>query len=165
MGTQKEIAKQIVEQDGDYVLALKGNQGNLFEDVQQIFASTQSQDFKDIDNDYYETLDAGHGRIEKRRYWSLGQVEWLIDAEKWAQFSSIAMVESIRQCDGETSREVRYYISSLAPDAKRLAESIRIHWSMKIPCTGFWMSLSVKMSLVFVLAMPLQISRSLDRLL
>ena len=87
MGTQKEIAKQIVEQDGDYVLALKGNQGTLFEDVQQIFASAQSQDFKDIDNDYYETLDAGHGRIEKRRYWSLGQVEWLIDAEKWAQFS------------------------------------------------------------------------------
>ena len=131
MGTQKEIAKQIVEQDGDYVLALKGNQGNLFEDVQQIFASAQSQDFKDIDNDYYETLDAGHGRIEKRRYWSLGQVEWLIDAEKWAQFSSIAMVESIRQCDGETSREVRYYISSLAPDAKRLAESIRTHWSIE----------------------------------
>ena len=131
MGTQKEIAKQIVEQDGDYVLGLKGNQGNLFEDVQQIFARAQSQDFKDIDNDYYETLDAGHGRIEKRRYWSLGQVEWLIDAEKWAQFSSIAMVESIRQCDGETSREVRYYISSLAPDAKRLAESIRTHWSIE----------------------------------
>ena len=118
MGTQKEIAKQIVEQDGDYVLALKGNQGTLFEDVQQIFASAQSQDFKDIDNDYYETLDAGHGRIEKRRYWSLGQVEWLIDAEKWAQFSSIAMVESIRQCDGETSREVRYYISFIGTRRK-----------------------------------------------
>ena len=131
MGTQKEIAKQIVEQDGDYVLALKGNQGNLFEDVQQIFANAQSQDFKEIDYDYHETLDAGHGRIEKRRYWSLGQVEWLIDAEKWAQFSSIAMVESIRQCDRETSREVRYYISSLAPDAKRLAESIRTHWSIE----------------------------------
>lgn len=67
---------------GDYVLALKGNQGNLFEDVQQIFKSAQSQDFKDIDYGFHETLDMGHGRIEKHRCWSLGQVDWLIDAEK-----------------------------------------------------------------------------------
>lgn len=131
MGTQKEIAKQVIEQDGDYVLALKGNQGNLFEDVQQIFAIAQSQDFKDIDYDFYETLDTGHGRIERRRYWSLGQVESLIDAQKWAQFSSITMVESLRKCDGKTSRELRYYISSLEPDAKCLAESIRSHWGIE----------------------------------
>ncbi len=133
MGTQKEIAKQIIEQGGDYVLSLKGNQGNLFEDVQQLFKWAQLQEFKDIEHDFYETLDTGHGRIEKRRCWSLGQVEWLIDADKWVQFSSIAMVEAIRQCDGETSREVRYYISSLAPDAQRLAESIRTHWSIENP--------------------------------
>ena len=131
MGTQKEIAKQVIEQDGDYVLALKGNQGNLFEDVQQIFAIAQSQDFKDIDYDFYETLDTGHGRIERRRYWSLGQVESLIDAQKWAQFSSITMVESLRKCDGKTSRELRYYISSLEPDAECLAESIRSHWGIE----------------------------------
>lgn len=131
MGTQTAIARQIIEQGGDYVLALKGNQGNLFSDVHQIFEQAQSQDFQAIEHDFHETLDAGHGRIEKRKCWSLGQVEWLIGAEKWAQFTSIAMVECHRQCDGLTTREVRYYISSLAPDAKRLADSIRTHWHIE----------------------------------
>ena len=133
MGTQKHIAEQIIEQGGDYVLALKGNQGNLFEDVQQIFEWAQSQAFKDIEHDFYERIEAGHGRIEKRRCWSLGHVEWLVDADKWAQFNSIAMVESIRRCDGQTTREVRYYISSLAADAQRLAEASRTHWSIENP--------------------------------
>lgn len=133
MGTQKAIAGQIIEQGGDYVLALKGNQGNLFEDVQQLFEWAHLQEFKDIEHDFYETLDAGHGRIEKRRCWTLGQVEGLIDAEYWAQLASMTMVESLRQCEGETSREVRYYISSLPPDAKRLATSIRTHWSIENP--------------------------------
>lgn len=133
MGTQKEIAKQIIAQGGDYVLALKGNQGNLFEDVQQIFELAQSQDFQGIEHDFYQTLDAGHGRLEKRRCWSLGQVEWLIDAEQWLGFASITMVESVRQCEEQTSQEVRYYISSLAPDAKQLAQSIRTHWSIENP--------------------------------
>ncbi len=110
MGTQKAIAKQIVAQGGDYVLALKGNQGNLFDDVQQIFEQAKAQDFQGIEHDFYQTIDAGHGRIEKRCCWSLGQVEYLIDAEQWSQFTSIAMVESVRQCEGQTSRELRYYI-------------------------------------------------------
>jgi predicted transposase YbfD/YdcC len=133
MGTQKAIAKPIVEQGGDYVLALKGNQGNLFEDVQQIFEQAQSHIFQGIEHDFYKTLESGHGRIEKRRCWSLGQVEGVIDADKWTQFASITMVESIRQCDGKTTREVRYYISSLAPDAQCLATSIRTHWSIENP--------------------------------
>ena len=133
MGTQKAITQQIIEQGGDYVLALKGNQGNLFEDVEQIFEQALSQNFKGIEYDFYETKDVGHGRVEQRRCWSLGQVEWLIDAEKWAQFTSIARVESVRECDGKTSGEARYYISSLAPDAQRLAEAIRTHWSVENP--------------------------------
>ena len=133
MGTQKAIAKQIVAQGGDYVLALKGNQGNLFEDVQQIFEQAKAQDFQGIEHDFYQTIDAEHGRIEKRRCWSLGQVDYLIDAEQWSQFTSIAMVESERQCEGQTSRELRYYISSLSPDAQQLAESIRSHWGIENP--------------------------------
>lgn len=133
MGTQTAIAQQIVDQGGDYVLALKGNQGNLFEDVQQLFKWAQWQAFQDIEHDFYETIESGHGRLEKRRCWSLGQVEELIDAHKWPQLTSIAMVEAIRTCEGKTSREVRYYISSLAPDAQRLADSIRTHWSIENP--------------------------------
>lgn len=133
MGTQKAIAAQIVAQGGDYVLALKGNQGNLFEDVEQLFDWATSQAFTGSDHDFHETLETGHGRIEKRRCWSLGQVEGLIDGEKWARLTSIARVEAMRECNGQTSREVRYYISSLAPDAQRLAEAIRTHWSVENP--------------------------------
>ena len=111
--------------------ALKGNQGNLFEDVQQIFAQAQAQNFQGIEHDFYQTIDAGHGRIA--RCWTMGQVEYLIDAEQWSQFTSIAMVESVRHCEGQTSREVRYYISSLSPDAQKLAESIRSHWGIENP--------------------------------
>lgn len=132
-GTQTAIAQQIIDQGGDYVLALKGNQGNLFEDVQQLFKWAQSQAFHDIEHDFYETIESGHGRLEKRRCWSLGQVEALIDASKWAQLTSIAMVEAIRTWQGKTSREVHYYISSLAPDAQSLGASIRTHWSIENP--------------------------------
>lgn len=133
MGTQTAIAHQIIDQGGDYVLALKGNQGNLFEDVQQLFEWAQSQAFRGIEHDFYETIEAGHGRLEKRRCWSLGQVEALIDARKWVQLRSIAMVEACCTRQGETSRQVRYYMSSLAPDAQRLADAIRTHWSIENP--------------------------------
>lgn len=134
MGTQKEIAKQIIAQRGDYILALKGNQGNLCEDVKQIFSQAQAKNFQGLEHDFYQTIDSGHGRIEKRRCWTLGQVEYLIDAEQWSHFTSIAMVESVRKSEGHTSRELRYYISSLPPNAKLLAESIRSHWTIEKRC-------------------------------
>lgn len=133
IGTQKAIAQQIVAQGGDYVLALKGNQGGLHEDVQQLFDWVHKQNFENVDHDFHETLDAGHGRIEKRRCWSLGQVEELLDSQQWAKLTSIAMVEAIREENGHTSRAVRFYISSLAPEAKKLATAIRTHWSIENP--------------------------------
>ena len=133
MGTQTAIAEQIVAQGADYVLSLKGNQGHLYEDVQQLFDWAHTQNFKAIDHDFYETVEAGHGRIEKRRCWSLGSVEHLVNANKWAQFTSVAMVESQRDSQGKVSREVRYYISSLTPNARVLAEAIRTHWTVENP--------------------------------
>ena len=131
MGTQKAIAQQIVQQGGDYVLALKGNQGNLCEDVQQLFESAQAQDFKAIDHHYDATCEAGHGRVETRRYWCLGQVEGVIDAEKWLGLSSMIMVASCRRHQGQNTVEQRYFISSLAPADQRLAAAIRTHWSVE----------------------------------
>jgi predicted transposase YbfD/YdcC len=131
MGTQKAIAQQIIAQEGDYVLALKGNQGNLFEDVQQIFEQAHQSQFQGLDYDFHETLEAGHGRIEKRRCWTLAAVDELLDADQWSELTSIAMVEAVRSEQGKTSREVRYYISSLLPQAALLATSIRTHWSVE----------------------------------
>lgn len=133
MGTQTAIAEQIVAQGADYVLSLKGNQGHLYEDVQQLFDWARTQNFKDIDHDFYETIEAGHGRIEKRRCWALGNVEHLINADKWSQLTSIAMVEAVRECQGKVSREVRYYLSSLTPSAQTLADAIRTHWTVENP--------------------------------
>ena len=101
MGTQTAIAQLIVQQEGDYILALKNNQGNLFEDVQQIFAQAQASGFAGIEHDFDQTVDKGHGRIEIRRCWTMGQVEFLMNAEKWAKFTSIAMVQSERRINGK----------------------------------------------------------------
>ena len=131
MGTQTAIAQLIVQQEGDYILALKNNQGNLFEDVQQIFAQAQASGFTGIEHDFDQTVDKGHGRIEIRRCWTMGQVEFLMNAEKWAKFTSIAMVQSERRINGKIEHEIRYYISSLTSDARRLGQAVRSHWQVE----------------------------------
>jgi len=84
MGCQTEIAKTIVEEGADYVLALKKNQGNLHEDVSQLFSAARNQEFKNISHQFYESVEKEHGRIETRRYWTMGNTDYLIGAEKWA---------------------------------------------------------------------------------
>ena len=131
MGCQKEIARLIVERDADYVLAIKGNQGNLFEDIQQIFAQAQASNFTGIEHDFNQTVDKGHGRIEIRRCWTMGQVEFLINADQWVKFTSIGMVQAERRINGKIERETRYYISSLTSEAQRLAQAVRSHWQVE----------------------------------
>ena len=94
MGCQTAIAAQIVAQQGDYVLALKGNQGNLHQDVRQLFDHAHTQNFRDIEYDFYETEEKGHGRQENRRYWVMGQTEYLVGAENWEKLTTIGCVES-----------------------------------------------------------------------
>jgi predicted transposase YbfD/YdcC len=110
MGYQTAIAEQIVEQQGDYVLVLKGNQGNLHEDVEQLFNHARAQQFRGIEHDYYETEEQKHGRVEVRRYWVMGNTDYLIGAENWAKLTTIGCVESQRQVKGKTTCEVRYYL-------------------------------------------------------
>jgi predicted transposase YbfD/YdcC len=83
MGAQKAIAQQIIEGGGDYGLSLKGNQGNLHQDVKQLFEWSRQQQFKEIPHEFYQTLDGQHGRTEIRRHWLLDGVEPLIDAHPW----------------------------------------------------------------------------------
>ncbi len=108
MGCQTAIAQQIVEQQGDYVLALKGNQGSLHEDVEQLFNHARQQQFRRIEHDNYETQDTGHGRIAIRRYWVMGNTEYLVGAENWAKLTTIGCIESQRQVEGNTTCETRY---------------------------------------------------------
>jgi predicted transposase YbfD/YdcC len=131
MGCQTEIANTIIEQGGDYVLALKGNQGNLHGDVQELFTSSCEQNFKNVEHQFHETVEKGHGRIETRRYWTMGNTEYLIGAEKWKNLRSVGMVESHRTINGTTSTERRYYLLSLDNDVHKFTESVRNHWSIE----------------------------------
>jgi len=131
MGCQTEIAKTIIEQGADYVLALKGNQGNLHDDVSQLFTSARAQKFHNIEHQFHSTLEKGHGRIEKRSYWTMGNTEFLIGAEKWTGLKSIGMVESERNVNGVVSIQQRYYILSIESDVHRFSQSVRSHWSIE----------------------------------
>lgn len=131
MGCQTAIAQQIVEQQGDYVLALKGNQGNLFEDVVQLFDHAHQCLFQGIDHTFYETQTQAHGRKEVRRYWVMEQTEYLVGAENWAKLSAIGCVESQRQIEDKITCERRYYLLSLPLNAEQFAQSVRGHWSIE----------------------------------
>ncbi len=131
MGCQTAIAEQIVAQQGDYVLALKGNQGNLLDDVSQLFAQAHANTFDGIEHDYYETQESGHGRQEIRRYWVMGQTDYLIGAENWAKLTTVGCVESQRQVGDSITREMRYYLMSLPLDAQHFATAVRGHWGIE----------------------------------
>ena len=131
MGTQKEIAKTIVKQGGDYVLALKGNQESLYNDCVLFFDSREDFAPEDFTFDHHETVDGGHGRIETRTYTITSDIEWLPDKEQWEGLKSIGMVESIRETKGAATRERRLYITSLKCDAKKFGEAVRSHWGIE----------------------------------
>ena len=132
MGCQTDIAAKIVEKEADYVLSVKGNQGNLYEDIVGYFDWALADKFKQTTYTTSETIDGNHGRVEVRRYYATDDIEWLRRKVDWRGLKSIAMVESERTVQGEeTSRERRYYISSLEADAKQLGKAIRGHWSIE----------------------------------
>jgi predicted transposase YbfD/YdcC len=131
MGCQKAIAQQIVEQGGDYVLALKRNQETLYEAVEQLFQRAYTTLGEGPSLQYYETHDAAHGRVEIRRHWTTDAVEELEQQEAWAKLTSVGRVESERHLNGEVTIEQRYYIASIANDAQRLAQAVRGHWGIE----------------------------------
>ncbi len=134
MGCQKKIAQQIVSQDADYVLAVKENQGRLLEDVADLFSCGQRTGFEDMQHDFCQTLDKGHGRIETRGCWTIDspeQLSYLDTGGEWLGLRSIGMVAAERRVGNRVSVEYRYYISSLASDAKGLLQATRSHWGIE----------------------------------
>ena len=138
MGCQKDIAEQIVDQDADYVLALKDNQPHLHEDVQKLFYWAANVEFEDIRHDRYREVDAGHGRIETRECWTISDPDCLAMLAKhreWQNLRTVIRVRAQRRVGEEVSTEERYYISSLAADtpdlAKTAAHAVRSHWGVE----------------------------------
>ena len=134
MGCQRDIAAQIVEQGGDYVLAVKGNQGSLHDSIVDFFDTARAEDFRGVTHTYYEQTDAGHGRVEVRRCWASAHLEGLPHREQWAGLQSIAMVEGERHIAGKVSVERRYFIASLTAAAEPIAQAVRAHWQVENGC-------------------------------
>lgn len=130
MGCQTEIARAITGQGADYVLALKGNQGKLHEQVIDFFEIAEQHKYDALNAKPYETCEKDHGRIESRRVVALTS-DYLEQVDAWAGIKSIIMVESIREIGEKRTSERRFYISSLEPDSKRIGNAIRIHWGIE----------------------------------
>ena len=131
MGTQTKIAQKIIEKKGEYVLALKGNQGTLQEDVALFFDGVEQNPAATDTFDYHKTVDKDHGRIEIREYWVTGDVDWLYRKDDWKHLKSLCMMQTKRVIGEDSSSETLYYISSLPPEAKKVGPTIRAHWGIE----------------------------------
>ena len=130
MGTQKNITAKIKERKADYVLALKGNQGTLHDDVADFF----DDPVLSAGCPAHMSTSVGHGRVEERVCRTVDVRSWLTERHPdWAGLTSIAEVTATRtdKKTGEISTETRYYISSLPPDPVVIATACRSHWSIE----------------------------------
>lgn len=122
MGTQTKIAEKIISKGADYVLALKGNQVTLHEDVKLYY--------QELGTCGVSTLEKGHGRVEKREYFLETDIDWLFQKPDWVGLNGIGMVRSSITKKGVMHQETRYYITSLT-DIQIFADSVRKHWSIE----------------------------------
>jgi predicted transposase YbfD/YdcC len=137
MGCQAAIAAQIVEQGGDYVLALKDNQPTLHEEVRLTFAQARADGFAVYPpdtHDYARTVDSDHGRLEIRRHWTLHDPELLAHLdpqERWAKLRGVGLVEAERHVGATVTIEQRYYLLSAPLSAAALGRAVRSHWGIE----------------------------------
>ena len=133
MGTQYKIADQIIKAKGDFILALKGNQGDFYDDITRFLTTQRSQQFNTICHGHYSDIEGDHGRIEERNIWVTHAVDWLIKWHpRWKSVNGIILVESKQELGGKTSCEYRYYITShQQKSAQFMANAIRSHWHVE----------------------------------
>ena len=131
MGCQTEIARVIVEQQADYVLAVKGNQPTLYEGIREHFSDHLEDDFARVKVSRHRTRERGHGRQEMREYLVCPVPDELPDRKRWAQLAAIGMALTVTICGGRETCEVRYYILSKRLSARRFGQAVRGHWAIE----------------------------------
>jgi predicted transposase YbfD/YdcC len=142
MGCQKKIAKEIIESDADYVLALKGNQETVHEEVKTFLDDALAQRLAKRPKGaklskaaahlaIHETVEKDHGRIETRCYYQSAELDWFTDRADWEGLCSVGMVESIREVGEQRTVERRYYLSSLPLNVEVFARAVRGHWGVE----------------------------------
>jgi predicted transposase YbfD/YdcC len=138
IGCQREVAREVTERGGDYVLAVKQNQPTLHAKVKALLDEAIIDGFAGMSHGHVEQTDEAHGRVETRRTWVTDDVNWLGDdlLGQWRGLASIAVVESVRQdlgdLTGKVTTERRYYISSRkGTDARAMNDAVRRHWAVE----------------------------------
>lgn len=131
MGTQTEIAKKIRQRKADYVLALKGNQGSLYEDVKLYLSDKEDLEKIKAKGNYERTVEKAHGQVEIREYYQTEEISWLSQKKNWSGLKSIGVEKKTIKKEGKEETEYRYYISSLKEDAKLFKRAVRGHWSVE----------------------------------
>jgi predicted transposase YbfD/YdcC len=134
MGAQKVITKQIVDDDGDFVIALKNNHRTLRKGVEQAFANALASASPQIQVSFYETVEKGHGRREIRRHWMIDDPEIIARLNPkgaWKGLRSIGMVQSERKIGQKVTKETRYYIISFEKEVQTFAKAVRSHWGIE----------------------------------
>lgn len=135
MGCQKTIAEKIIKKKGDYLLALKGNQGNLFEEVKSFFSVAKENMFKNVQHDFHQEIDSGHGRIETRKAYVIAFSRYKKDipsGKQWKNLANIVMVESTREGKEINTSDCRFFITSCQEtSAEKLLTATRKHWGVE----------------------------------
>lgn len=134
IGTQTEIAKVVVDRGGDYLLPVKENQGQLFEDLERLFDIEKQEGFASPGYSYARKVDGNHGRLEIRECWATSSAEcldYLRGRDNWKALSTLAMIRSERRMGEKIEIKTRYFISSAQMDAKTLLKAKRSHWGIE----------------------------------
>ena len=126
LNCQRAIAAKVIERGGDYVLALKGNQGSLHDDVRLFLDDAQRPA-----EATHRTVDGDHGRIETRISMVCTDIAWLQDDHAWPGLAAIGKIVRIREIGTTVSTETAYYLLSTALTAKRFGEVARAHWAVE----------------------------------
>ena len=134
MGCQQEIASLVIEKGGDYLLAVKENQGQLYQDIDVLFTGAEEVAFFDVEHTHVKTINKNHGRIEVRESWAVTDPDfthYLRGFANWKNLRTLVKVSGQRQTSTGTASEVRYFISSLKVPAKQLLKAVRAHWGIE----------------------------------
>lgn len=130
-GCQREIAEKIVDGGGDYVLALKGNQGTLHREVQDYIVTHMEHDFTDVPARKHEEVVKGHGRVDTLTYYQMPVPDSLTTLEKWKGLKTIGVAIRMSEQRGKETSDVRYYICSTKMGVKQFARQVRGHWGIE----------------------------------
>jgi predicted transposase YbfD/YdcC len=131
MGCQTHIAKGICDAGADYVLALKGNAGHIYDEIVQYFREAEEAGYEYLEHTFFFEKDFTHGRIVSRTVRCIQDVEWLPQLDRWEKLKGLIEVISERDEKGKISKERRYYITSLDADGERFDRVIKSHWGIE----------------------------------